>query len=201
MWTIALATLLTLIGTQSALAAKVTECDRLAAHPDDPDRIAPGVERKNMDLQQALARCEADAAQQPSQPRLRYQLARVLFYAGQNERAVAEMRAAADNGYRQAQFVYGTMINYRREHAPSDICLTERYWLAAARAGRQAARVSYVRHVLKGRFASCTIQASATEMRALLATAAGEARDFYERLLIEDLTDEFDSTGLSRPQR
>ncbi|NJO13026.1 MAG: hypothetical protein HC872_05685 [Gammaproteobacteria bacterium] len=61
----------------------------------------------------------------------RYQLARVLFYANQNERAVGEMRAAADSGYRQAQFVFGLFVSNAREHAPKDPCLVEQYWLKA----------------------------------------------------------------------
>ncbi|NJO13027.1 MAG: hypothetical protein HC872_05690 [Gammaproteobacteria bacterium] len=48
--------------------------------------------------------------------------------------------------------------------------------------------MSYVRHALKGRFQNCRVEASRQEMTSLLATAAGEAKDFYERLLIEDLT-------------
>ena len=98
------------------------------------------------------------------------------------------MRAAADAGNRQAQFVYGALISNRRENAPADMCLVEQYWLKSARAGRQAARVSYVRHVLRGRFEGCRIQASRDEMTRLLDEARAQAKDYYERLLIEDLT-------------
>lgn len=189
----------TVANSAPANDASITECDRLAANPEDPDRLLPGLTRKQMDLPAAIAACDAELLRQPSQQRLRYQLSRSLFYAGQNERAVAEMRAAADGGYRQAQFVYGAMISNARDKAPADICITEKYWLASARAGRQAARVSYVRHVLKGRFDACKVQASKEEMRGLLASAAAEASDYYERLLIEDLIERFDSSGLPRP--
>lgn len=166
-----------------------SECDRLASNPEDPDRVAPGVERRDMDLKAAIAACEAEAARRPEHGRTRYQLARALFYAGENARAVREMRAAADGGYRQAQFVYGAFISNRRDQAPTDMCLVEQYWLKSARAGRQAARVSYVRHALKGRFDGCRIQASNQEMSRLLTAAAADAQDYYERLLIEDLTE------------
>jgi hypothetical protein len=119
----------------------------------------------------------------------------VLFYAGETERAAREMRAAADAGSRQAQFVYGLLISNRREHAPSDICLVEQYWLKSARAGRQAARVSYVRHALRGLFDGCRIQASQEEMTDLLARAQGAANNYYERLLIEDLTEQLAARG------
>lgn len=204
MWR-AVLTFVAFLGTTAAYgattpSAAVTDCDRLAANPEDPDRLLPGLTREQMNLPAAIAACEAEIARQPSQQRLRYQLARSLFYAGQNERAVVEMRKAADADYRQAQFVYGAMISNGRDKAPTDICITERYWLSSARAGRQAARISYVRHVLKGRFDKCKVQASPQEMRNFLSSAAAEARDYYERLLVEDLSERFDSVGLqSRP--
>jgi TPR repeat protein len=177
--------------------AAVTECDRLAAYPDDPHRVGPGAPREDIDLPRARAACEADVAAQTGNPRLRYQLARILFYQGDTRRAVDEMRRAADLGYAQAQFVYGTFISKQRPDAPTDICLTERYWLASAKGGRQAARVSYVRHFLKGKFEGCRIHASREEMRQLIDTAAANATDFYERLLIEDLSERLAPGGKS----
>jgi TPR repeat protein len=177
--------------------AAVTECDRLAAYPDDPDRVGPGATREEIDLPKARAACEADLAVQTGNPRLRYQLARILFYQGDTRRAVDEMRRAADLGYAQAQFVYGTFISKRRPDAPTDICLTEQYWLASAKGGRQAARVSYIRHFLKGKFEGCQIHASGDEMRRILETAAANATDFYERLLIEDLSERLARGGKS----
>lgn len=165
-----------------------TECDRITAHPDDPDRVATGVERKEIDLPRAIAVCEVQLAVDPSNARIRYQLARVLFYAGQQERAVTEMRAAADAGYRQAQFVFGVLVSNQRSNAPQDICVTEKYWLRAARAARQAARVSYVRHFLNGRFNSCERQADLAEMKRFLVEAASASSNYYEGMLIEDLS-------------
>jgi hypothetical protein len=179
----------------TAANAEVTQCDQLASHPEDPDRIAPGVERAGMNLEAALAACEAEVARRPSDARTRYELARVLFYSGRNEQAIPQMKAAADAGYRQAQFVYGAMVSNHREHAPADMCVAERYWLASARAGRQAARISYVRHTLKGRFDGCPNRASRQELGELLATASVQAKDYYERLLVEDLQEKFESTG------
>ena len=164
-----------------------TECDRMASNPEDPDRVAPGVERKDVDLPKAIAACEAQLAADAVDVRARYQLARVLFYAGQSERAVREMKASADAGYRQAQFVYGLLISNRRNDAPADICVAERYWLLSARNGRQAARVSYVRHFLNGRFDACEPQADLAEMRRFLDEAAAAASNYYEGMLIEDL--------------
>jgi len=167
----------------------VTDCDRLASHPEDPDSIAPGIPTSKVDLPKAIAACTAAVAADPASARERYQLARVLAYSGDTARAVVEMKRSADEGYRQAQFVYGLFVDRQRPDAPTDICVAEDYWLKAARNGRQAARVIYVQQVFRGRFDSCHVQASATEIGQLLDAAAGEARDFYERLLIDELRD------------
>jgi TPR repeat protein len=167
--------------------ASPTECDRMTSNPEDPDRVVPGVERKDIDLPKAIAVCEAQLAADPSHVRTRYQLARVLFYSGQTERAAREMQRAADAGYRQAQFVFGALVSNKRDHAPADICVAEHYWLLSARNGRQAARVSYVRHFLNGRFDSCKRGADLAEMKRFLAEAASAAGNYYEGMLIEDL--------------
>jgi uncharacterized protein YhfF len=173
----------------SAATAPLSDCDRLAAHPEDPQRVAPGVERGQIDLPVAIAACERAAAAQGATPRFRYQLARLLFYANQNERAVAEMRRAADTGYPQAQFVFGTFITRGRPGAPTDVCLAESYWKRSAAGGRQAARVQYLRYALKGRFDGCAARAGDDELLAMLETATGAAKDFYEGLLVEDLAE------------
>lgn len=191
-----------LLAAPLALGAEATDCDRVASHPDDPGRAAPGVERSAIDLPSALATCEAELKRDPANARTRYQVARLLFYSGDSARAVAEMRSAADAGYAQAAFVYGTFISRGREGAPADICLTERYWRQSAAGGRQAARVQYVRFALKGRFDGCARNASRAEMTGMIDTAAREARDFYERLLIEDLGEALEraASGPSQPR-
>jgi len=165
------------------------DCDRLAANPEDPDRLAPPVPRERVDLPRAIAACEAAVAADPTDARARYQLSRVLSYAGQSARGVAEMKRAADDGYRQAQFVYGLVVDRRRPDAPTDICAAEPYWLKSARAGRQAARISYVRHVVKGKFDGCRVGATAAEMRGFLDEAQKGAEGYSEKLLIEDLSE------------
>jgi hypothetical protein len=179
---------------QGAVAASrdypATDCDRLAANPEDQDIIAPAVPREKMDLPKAIAACEAETAKHPDNARAHYQLARSLAYDSQTRRAAEEMKYAADEGYRQAQFVYGLMIDRARQDMPKDPCIIEQYWLKSARAGRQAARVSYVRHVLRGKFDGCKVQATPAEMKQFLDAALKDSSDYYQRLLIEDLSGE-----------
>ena len=186
---------------QAAVAASsdypVSECDRRAANPEDQDIVAPAVPREKMDLPKAIAACEAETAKNPENARAHYQLARSLSYDGQSRRAAEEMKRAADQGYRQAQFVYGLMIDRNRPDMPKDPCIVEQYWLKSAVAGRQAARVSYVRHALRGKFNGCKVQATPAQMKQFLEAALADAGDYYERLLIEDLSTEL-AGGLKR---
>ncbi len=176
-------------GQVPAAGGRVTDCDRLASHPEDPDTVAPGVPGSRVDVPRAVAACAAAVEQDPANARLRYQLARVLAYSGASRRATEEMKRAADDGHRQAQFVYGLLVDRGRPDAPADICVAEDYWLKAARAGRQAARVIYVQRLFRGRFDACRVQAGTEEVGRLLEAAAADAREFSERLLIEELRD------------
>ena len=99
------------------------------------------------------------------------------------------MQRAADEGYAQAQFVFGTFVTRHRPGAPTDICVAERYWRQSAAGGRQAARIQYLRYATKGRFDGCAGTLDAAQRRELLGVATAAAHDFYERLVIEDLTD------------
>jgi tetratricopeptide (TPR) repeat protein len=89
---------LALLATPAKADTVITECDRLAAHPEDPQKVTPGINQKDIDYPKAIAACEQALVVNPNDPRARYQLARVLFYTNQNERAVAEMKRAADAG-------------------------------------------------------------------------------------------------------
>jgi tetratricopeptide (TPR) repeat protein len=174
-----------------AAPAQVTECDRQASHPEDPDRVVAGLATRDVDLAAAVAACESDLDAAPDNARLRYQLARVLFYAGEHERAMQEMQRAADDGHRQAQFVFGVFIVRERPLAPRDICLAEHYWRLSAIAGREAAPVNYALQALRGRFDGCEERATDAELQVWLTAALAGAPQgypgYYQRLVIEDL--------------
>jgi uncharacterized protein YhfF len=171
----------------SDVAALVARCDRLAAHPEDPARVTEGVSQSSMDKAAALAACRDASQADPGNGRVRYQHARVLFYLGQNEAAVKEMQQAADLGHVQAQYIFGTFIVRGRPHAPTDLCLAERYWREAAAGGRQAARVQYLRLTLQNRFNNCSEALDDAAIEATYRTTVGDAKNFYERLMLEDI--------------
>ncbi len=171
--------------------AEITRCDELAAHPEDPDRVSAGRATADIDLAEARRTCEQDLAASPQNARLRYQLSRVLFYAGEHGDAMTQMRQAADGGHRQAQFVYGVFVVRQRPHAPADICVAEHYWRLSALAGREAAPVNYVLQHLRGSFDACEVKPARAELMRWLEAAQAQAPEgypgYYQRLLIEDL--------------
>jgi len=165
----------------------ITKCDRLAAHPEDPDHLGVGVSSKQVNLPKALAACERELQKQPNNGRIRYQYARVLAYSGKWAESAPEMKKAADAGHRQAQFVYGLFVDRGRDGVPRDVCVAEQYWLKAARNGRQHARVQYINDSLNGKFSACQVGASNQELATLIDAAAADATEFYERLLVANL--------------
>ena len=186
-----LAALVCVSAVAAADDAAVTRCDELAAHPLDPARNAPGQSTADIDLPVAIATCRADAAAQPDNARIRYQLARVLFYAGQFDEAMVEMRRAADGGHAQAQFVYGIFVIKERPGAPTDPCVAERNWQAAAEGGRHAAAVHYAVQRLRGTFDACDDPATAEDLDRWLSAAEQAAppgyAGYYRRIFIDDL--------------
>src|SRR5215470_9963437 len=91
----------------AAAKAPVTDCDRLAAHPRDVNRVIPGVGFEQMDAPRAIAACRDAVANFPDEPRFAYQLARALDRDNQVLAALEMYRRLADQGYVQAQVTMG----------------------------------------------------------------------------------------------
>lgn len=83
-----------------ATAAGETECDRLAANPSDPMRLAgmPGVVTRNISMPAALDACRKAAAEYPDEPRLQYQYGRTLAQNKNYAEAADLYKRAADDG-------------------------------------------------------------------------------------------------------
>lgn len=85
----------------------ITECDRLAAHPGDPER--PGQQKKyvsddNLDVQSAIEACIEAVKSSPDNMRYKFQLGRVLAVGGAYEEAVSFLQEASDSGSAAAKF-------------------------------------------------------------------------------------------------
>lgn len=167
---------------------EVTECDRLAAHPDDPYRVAPGRERSEIDLPRAIAACREAVQRDPRNPRLHYQLARVLGYSGQGAQGIANREAAVAADYPQALFVVGFITLHGMNQQPKDVCRAGELIRRAAQQGRMAGQVGFPRYVLQGLFDECPVKKDREELLGFLAAARQQAGgDYYQGMLVEVL--------------
>lgn len=164
----------------------VTDCDRLAANPPDPDRVAPGVEREDVELAKAIDACRAAVVASPDVGRLSYQLGRCLFYSGQISEALTSFRQAASLGYRQAHFILGLIIQRWYENVPYDLAQIEHHWRLGAELDHANAQVSYVRSALRGDFEGLHNRVSYADMRRFLERAKPKV-DYLGSLLVDDL--------------
>lgn len=66
----------------------MTECDRLASHPEDPNRVAPGRHQPEIDLPKAIEACRVVVAADPKNPRLNSPARCVLGYSGRGAEGI-----------------------------------------------------------------------------------------------------------------
>lgn len=163
---------------------EITPCDLAATHPADPNRVAPGVSQGDMNFPSAIAACEAAVAQDPGNPRMHYQLARVYTYSGQTEKGWPHMEAAVAADYPQALFVSGYMQYLGRSPEAADACIAGKRIQRSAQYGRLAAQIGFVRYALDGGFNECDGLVGASELRDFLSKAADSTGDYYQTMLI-----------------
>ncbi|MFL2771098.1 MAG: hypothetical protein ACJZ9F_08810 [Rhodospirillaceae bacterium] len=169
----------------------VTECDVLASHGSDPERVAPGVSQVSMDRSAAIDACLKAMKEQPNNRRIRYLLGRAYFYDGQSDEAMPHLVFSAEAGHRQAQFVLGYIYDGGLQGIEQDRCKAESLWLRSARQGRFAALVSYPHHIVRGLFDVCDVQVSYVEIADFLEMAKSMASDYYQRIWTADVTADF----------
>lgn len=171
-----------------------TACDVLAAHPDDPGRVAPGRTQKQIaeDFPGAIAACRSALERDPENPRLHYQLARVLGYSGQGKLAMPHREKAIAARYPQGLFVNGFLYLTGQNENPKDVCRAGELIRASAVEGRLAGQVGYPYYLLKGTFSGCPgSQADKAELLGFLDAAQRQVgSDFYQGLLIDLLRNE-----------
>jgi hypothetical protein len=100
----------------------VDECDSLAAHPSDPERLADGVADDAIVPKLAVAACEAAVKRSPEIPRFTFQLGRAYGAANRQTDAVMQYQKAAEQGYGPAlaylgdayQFGHGAEVNVEK---------------------------------------------------------------------------------------
>lgn len=168
----------------------ITECDRLASHPDDPERVTDGVAQGDVDLEAARAACEAAVEADPDNPRLNYQLARVNGYAGRHEESQAFRDAALRAGYPQSLFVVGYIRLTGWDGRGQDPCYGGELIRRSAQAGRFAGLVGFPHYALSGAFEACPPDQPVidrAQMLDFLDRAEADASGFYQEALVIQL--------------
>ncbi len=95
--------------TQSGMKTLVTDCDLYAADPNDPQRVVPGVTNGLVNVRDGLRSCGYALAADPSNPRLQFQLARVLEIAKRYDWAEHFYELASQQQYSAAFVNLGYM--------------------------------------------------------------------------------------------
>jgi hypothetical protein len=85
--------------SRSGLATMTRTCDDLAADPDDPMRISPGVNWNAVNRRAAVRACILDLVREPENRRLMFQLGRVLDISGYHAWAEYYYRQAMERNY------------------------------------------------------------------------------------------------------
>jgi TPR repeat protein len=150
--------------------AMVTNCDRLAAHPADGLKLAPGIPMQQMNVPAARTECLRALSRAPHSARLQYQLSRAYLIANDYAPGLTYLRTAAAAGYPQAQFALAQML-LRGDGVPADACAGGRTMLAAARQRHLYARLYFGTYWLKNDFATCALDTSDAEVLHLIEDA------------------------------
>jgi hypothetical protein len=177
----------------------VTECDRLASHPEDPFKVAPGMERAQIDLPKAIAACQAAVKADPKNPRLNYQLGRVLGYSGRGAEALGNRAAAVDANYPQALFVIGYITMLGMNQQPRDICRGAELIRRSALAGRLAGQFGFPKYVLAGDFDSCPVTKDWNELLGFVQAGRAQAKGDYYQTLLADMLEQDIRVKLAAP--
>ncbi len=177
---------------RDAFSREVTECDRLASHPDDPERVTKGVPRPDVDLEAAIKACTEAVKADPANPRLNYQLGRAYGYSGRHAESDDYRETALKAGYPQSLFVLGYIRFSGWDGRPADACYGGALIKKSAEAGRLAGLVAFPHYFLNDKFADCEdlAETKTQDMVGYLERAKESEPDFYQGMLIEKLLED-----------
>lgn len=91
---------------------EVDECDLLAAHPSDPERVAEGVADDAIVPRLALRACEAAVKRAPEEARFSFQFGRALLAADRRPAAAQQFERAAQRNHAAALAYLGDAYQF-----------------------------------------------------------------------------------------
>ncbi|MGJ8615657.1 MAG: hypothetical protein ACSHWS_02385 [Sulfitobacter sp.] len=78
------------------------DCDRMAGHPDDPDKVGDGIAFKDIRVKEATFACHHAIGRYSREPRFRFQLGRIYDKAKDFDNAAHGYSDAAERGHARA---------------------------------------------------------------------------------------------------
>lgn len=146
-------------GDDASVFDLVEECDVLAAHPDDPERMATGVADDAIVPRLAILACEQSIENDPDEPRFQFQLGRALLAVGRKTEAVVRFQKAADSDYAAARAYMGDAYQFGLG-TKQDTAKALQSYQAALKGGFEAAKSQIEQLKFDGsRYVSSTINA------------------------------------------
>ena len=153
----------------SLTLAGPNSCDTYAAHPNDPDKVLPGLFFERMDLKKAEQACRRELSNDPRHARTNFHLGRVLYYDGRGREALQYLERAAETGYRQAIFVLGYIKTTGEQKFEVDYCAAANLWLRSAALDHPWSGSYLVKHYIRGDFDDCNIKFDDAALKRLMA--------------------------------
>lgn len=103
-----------LSATGPAIGAEppIHDCDTLAAHPADTQRVAPGVQWDLLNARAAIQACSQAVRQYPDTLRFQFQLGRALLRAKRRDEGLPYLFSVAEQGYNAAFANIGGTYQY-----------------------------------------------------------------------------------------
>lgn len=172
----------------------VTECDRLAGHPSDPESVIDGgITRATMDKPAAIKACLTALETDPDNPRLNYQLARAYGYSGRHEQGDHYRDKAVRAGYPQSLFVVGYIRIEGWDGREPQPCYGGELVRRSAHASRFAGLVGFPHYVQTGAFKGCEDYPAINqdEIMGFLNEAEERAEGYYQTILVRSLKAHF----------
>ena len=130
---------------------ETADCDRLAGNPNDPWHQGVGVDYWELDPGQAIPACERALEAHPGHPRLHYQLGRAFLHGEDYPRALAQLTAAADQGY-AAAFSYLGWFHEQGRELPLDLGKAAEFYQRARDAGQLSAAANLIKLANPGNY-------------------------------------------------
>ncbi|WP_372730964.1 hypothetical protein [Novosphingobium sp.] len=118
-----------------ATPQQVNDCDRLAANPSDPKKLAPGVADASLDSSMAVAACDAATVKFPGTARLDYQYGRALYLDGELNAALPLLASSAEKGYAAAKAMLGDVYLEGLADQPQDFGAAYSFYKEASTGG------------------------------------------------------------------